>query len=146
MPEAPQKRGSRISLTSILIAVGTIAVVAAIILPPYLRSVFAERRKAEFEAHAQPVLDRLIEAERPYKEQHGKFWRGEHEVLADAETKQALGVDLSSAPQANFSIYPPDLEADPTLRVAAKGKGDKAGLTIECVYDSIAHTKTCKSV
>ena len=146
MTEAPKQPGSRLSLPSVLIAVATLAIVAAILLPPYLRGALAQRRSAAFAAQAQPTLDALIEAEGAYKEQKGKFWRDAHETLSAEATKQTLGVDLGGAPDCSFAIYPPDLEADPTLRIAAKGTGDAAGMTIECVYDSIAHTKSCKRI
>jgi Tfp pilus assembly protein PilE len=144
MTEASKQSTSRLSLSSVLIAVATLALVAAILLPPYLRGVLAERRSAAFAAQAQPTLDALIEAERAYKEQKGKFWRDAHETLSPEATKQTLGVDLGGAPDCSFAIYPPDLEADPTLRIAAKASREGAGMAIECVYDSIAHTKSCK--
>ena len=143
MTEAPKQPVSRFSLSSVLIAAATLAVVAGILLPPYLRGVAEKRRSEAFAARAQPTLDALVEKEGPYKEQNGKFWRDQHETLSAEATKQALGVDLGAA-NCRFAIYPPDLEADPTLRVAAKGSGEWEGMTIECVYDSIAHTKSCK--
>jgi hypothetical protein len=144
MTEAPKQSGSRFaSLSSVLIAAATLAVVAGILLPPYLRSTAEKRRTDAFVARAQPTLDALIEAERVYKEQNGKFWRDQHETLSAEATKQTLKVDLG-APDCSFAVYPPDLEADPTLRVAAKGSGEAAGKTLECVYDSIARTKSCK--
>jgi len=135
---------SKTALTSILIAVATLALIAAIIAPPYLRSRAESRRGEEFAAHVQPVLDALIEAERGYKEREGKFWRDKSDTLSPEATKQALGVELAVSPAFHFAIYPPDLVADPTLRVAAKGSGEAEGMMIECVYDAIAHTKSCK--
>ena len=132
------------SLTSILIALATLAVVAAIIVPPYLRSRSDRRRTESFVARVQPALDALIDAERTYKERQGKFWRDEHEDINAAAAKRALGVDLPAASDYRLAIYPADLEADPTLRTAAKGSGDAQGLTMECVYDSIQRTKSCK--
>ncbi len=135
---------SKTALTSILIAAATLALIAAIIAPPYLRGRSERRRSEAFAARVQPVLDALIEAERAYKEREGKFWRDKSGTLSPEATKQALGVDLAVSPTFHFAIYPPDLEADPTLRVAAKGSGEGEGLMIECVYDAIAHTKSCK--
>ena len=135
---------SKTALTSILIAAATLALIAAIIAPPYLRGRSERRRSEAFAARVQPVLDALIEAERAYKECEGKFWRDKSGTLSPEATKQALGVDLAVSPMFHFAIDPPDLEADPTLRVAAKGSGEGEGLMIECVYDAIAHTKSCK--
>jgi len=135
---------SKTALTSILIAVATLVLIAAIIAPPYLRARSESRRGEAFKASVQPVLDGLIEAERVYKEREGKFWRDKSDTLSPEATKQALGVDLGVAPGFRFAVYPPDLMADPTLRVAAKGSGEAEGLMIECVYDAIAHTKSCK--
>jgi type II secretory pathway pseudopilin PulG len=132
------------TLTSILIALSTLGVVAAIIVPPYLRSRREQHRIQAFVAGVQPALDALIAAEGKYKEREGKFWRDQHENIDPAAAKQALGVDLPTASDYQLAIYPADLAADPTLRVAAKGAGDAQGLTFECVYDSIAHTKSCK--
>jgi hypothetical protein len=135
---------SRTALTSLLIAVATLVLIGAIVAPPYFRA-RSERRKSEaFAARVQPVLDALIEAERAYKERQGKFWRDQHDALSPEATKQALGVDLGNAPGYHFAVYPADLEADPTLRVAAKGTGENEGLLVECVYDAIQHTKSCK--
>lgn len=145
MPEPSSQPESRAALSSILIAVAGVVIVAAIVAPPYLRARYESRRTEEFAARAQPFLDALIEAERGYKERHGGFWRDQNETLSAEATKQALGVDLSTAPPAyRFAIYPPDLVADPTLRVAAKGTAEVEGIKIECVYDAIAHTKSCK--
>lgn len=143
MTEAAQPKSQAV-LSSILIAVAGVVIVAAIILPPYWSSRRESRRVERFAARAQPILDALIEAERVYKERQGKFWRDQNEVLSAEAVKQALGVDLAAAADCRFAIYPPDLAADPTLRLAAKGTGEAEGISIECAYDAIAHTKTCK--
>jgi type II secretory pathway pseudopilin PulG len=135
---------SKSALTSILIAVATLGLIAAIIAPPYLRGRSESRRAEAFTARVQPVLDALIEAERAYKEREGKFWRDKSDTLSPQATKQALGIDLAVSPVYHVAVYPADLVADPTLRVAAKGSGEAEGLMIECVYDAIAHTKSCK--
>jgi len=135
---------SRTALTSLLIAAATLVLIGAIIAPSYLRARSEKRRSEAFTARVQPVLDALIEAERTYKERQGKFWRGQRDALSPEATKQALGVDLGSTPGYRFEIYPADLAADPTLRVAAKGSGENEGLLMECVYDAIEHTKSCK--
>jgi type II secretory pathway pseudopilin PulG len=135
---------SKSALTSILIAVATLGLIAAIIAPPYLRGRSESRRVEAFTARVQPVLDALIEAERAYKEREGKFWRDKSDTLSPQATKQALGIDLAVSPVYHVAVYPADLVADPTLRVAAKGSGEAEGLMIECVYDAIAHTKSCK--
>jgi len=142
MAEPTPQQGSRAALTAVLIALSSIAVFAAILVPPYLRDRSESRRAEELTAGAQPVLDALITAEAAYKEREGKFWRDKNQTLSAEATKQALGVDLSSAYR--FMVDPPDLVADPTLRVTAKGVGEAEGFTIECVYDSIARTKSCK--
>jgi len=144
MAEEPKQSTSRFaSLSSVLIAAATLAIVGGILLPPYLRSAAEKRTTEAFVSRAQPTLDALIEAERVYKEQNAKFWRDQHEILSAEATKQTLNVDLGS-PDCSFAVYPPDLEADPTLRIAAKGSGAAEGKTLECVYDSIARTKNCK--
>jgi hypothetical protein len=135
---------SRTALTSLLIAAATLVLIGAIVAPPYLRARSEKRRSEAFVAHVQPMLDALIEAERTYKEREGKFWRDQHDALSPEATKQALGVDLGNAAGYHFAVYPADLAADPTLRVAAKGTGENEGLLVECVYDSIQHTKSCK--
>ncbi len=135
---------SRTALTSLLIAAATLVLIGAIIAPSYLRARSEKRRSEAFTARVQPVLDALIEAERTYKERQGKFWRDQRDALSPEATKQALGVDLGSTPGYRFEIYPADLAADPTLRVAAKGSGENEGLLMECVYDAIEHTKSCK--
>jgi len=126
----------------VLIGLATVAVVIAIIVPPYLRDRAERRRREELTAGAQPTLDALITAEAAYKEREGKFWRDKDQALSPAATEKSLGVKLPSTYR--FMIDPPDLVADPTLRVAAKGIGPAEGFTIECVYDSIAKTKNCK--
>jgi Tfp pilus assembly protein PilE len=135
---------SRTALTSLLIAVATLALIAAIVAPSYLRARSERRRSEAFTTSVQPVLDALIEAERAYKEREGKFWRDHSDTLTPEATKQALGMDLPVAAGYHFAVYPADLAADPTLRVAAKGSGEAEGLMVECVYDAIAHTKSCK--
>ncbi|HSD10818.1 MAG TPA: hypothetical protein VLF14_07525, partial [Candidatus Binatia bacterium] len=89
---------SKTALTSILIAVATLVLVAAIVAPPYLRARSESRRSDAFVALVQPALDKLIEAERAYKEREGKFWRDKSDTLTPDATKQALGVDVGSAP------------------------------------------------
>jgi hypothetical protein len=135
---------SKTALTSILITVATLVLIGAIIAPPYLRARAEKQRSEAFVAHVQPVLDKLIEAERAYKEREGKFWRDKSDTLTPEATKQALAVDLGNTPGCHFAVYPADLVADPTLRVAAKGSGENDGLLVECVYDSIEHRKSCK--
>jgi len=142
MAEPTPQQGSRAALTAVLIALSSIAVFAAILVPPYLRDRSESRRAEELTAGAQPVLDALITAEAAYKEREGKFWRDKNQTLSAEATKQVLGVDLSAAYR--FMVDPPDLVADPTLRVTAKGVSEAEGFTIECVYDSIARTKSCK--
>lgn len=146
MTDSSPQPGSRAALPAILITLATLAVVAAIIVPPYWRARNEKRRVDGFAARAQPVLDALIEAERAYKERTGKFWRDRSDTLSPEATKQALSVDVTSAPGCRFAVYPADLTADPTLRVAAKGTAESEGLAIECVYDAIAHTKSCAKV
>jgi hypothetical protein len=131
-------------LTAILIGAATLVLVAVIVGLPFLRARSEKRRTDEFVARAQPVLDRLIEAERAYKERTGKFWRDQRDVLTPDATRQALNVDVASTANCRFEVYPADLEADPTLRVAAKGTGVSKGIAIECVYDAIARTKSCQ--
>jgi hypothetical protein len=135
---------SRAALTSLLIAAATLVLIGAIIAPPYFHARSERRRSEAFTARVQPVLDALIDAERTYKERQGKFWRDQRDALSPEATKQALGVDLGNTPGYRFQIYPADLVADPTLRVAAKGSGENEGLLMECVYDAIEHTKSCK--
>jgi hypothetical protein len=135
---------SKTALTSFLIALATIVLIAAIIAPPYLRARSERQRSEAFSARVQPVLDRLIDAERAHKEREGKFWRDQHDTLSPEATKQALGMDLGATPGYRVEVYPADLVADPTLRVAAKGTGENEGLLMECVYDAIQHTKSCK--
>ena len=135
---------SKTALTSILIAAATLLLVVAIVAPPYLRARSESRRSEAFAAGVQPTLDALIEAERGYKEREGKFWRDKSDARSPQATKLALGVDLVVSPAYHFAIYPPDLVADPTLRVAAKGSGDAEGLLVECVYDAIQRSKSCK--
>jgi hypothetical protein len=144
MAESTEQPKSKAALTALLIVVSGIAVFAAIVVPPYLRDRSERRRGEELAAAAQPTLDALITAEAAYKEREGKFWREKDQVLTPEATKQTLGVELPSAYR--FMVDPPDLVADPTLRVAAKGVGPAEGFTIECVYDSIAKTKSCKRV
>ncbi len=143
MSESSETPSSRTGLTAILIAVATLVVVAGIVAPPYLRARNEQRRVDEFTARAQPVLDALIEAERTYKERTGKFWRDRSDTLSGEATKQALNVDVANTPGCRFAVYPPDLAADPTLRVAAKGTGEWEGIAIECVYDAIEKKKNC---
>ena len=143
MSEPSEETSSRTALSAILIALATLAVVAGIVAPGYLRARKEKSRVAAFTARAQPVLDALIEAERAYKERTGKFWRDRSDTLSADATKQALNVDVASAPGCRFAAYPPDLEADPTLRVAAKGTGEWEGIAIECAYDAIEHKKNC---
>jgi hypothetical protein len=135
---------SKTALTSILIAVATIVLIGAIVAPPYLRARAEKQRSEAFVARVQPTLDKLIEAEQTYKEREGKFWRDKSDTLTPEATKQALGLDLGSSPAYHFAVYPPDLAADPTLRVAAKGTGENEGLLVECVYDAVQRTKSCK--
>lgn len=135
---------SRGWLTTLLILGGFLVIVGAIVGPIYWRAVYVSRRAETLAARARPVLDALIEAERGFKERNGKFWRDAKETLSAEATKNALAVDLTQAPGWEFAIYPPDLVADPTLRVAARGTGEAEGIVIECVYDSIAKTKHCK--
>jgi len=142
MSEAPSA-SSRTALTAVLIGAATLLLVAAIVGLPYLRSRSEKRRTEEFVARAQPVLNALIDAERAYKERTGKFWRDQRDALSKDATRQALNVDVTPIPDCRFEVYPADLEADPTLRVAAKGTGPSEGIVIECVYDAIAHTKSC---
>jgi hypothetical protein len=144
MSDAPPSASSRTALTAILIGGATLLLVAAIIGLPYLSARSENRRTVEFGARARPVLDRLIDAERAYKERTGKFWRDQRDALSPDATKQALNVDVASTPDCRFEVYPADLAADPTLRVAAKGTGPSEGIVIECVYDAIAHTKSCQ--
>jgi len=134
---------SRTAPTAILIGAATLLLVAAIVGLPYLHARKEKGRIDEFAARAQPVLDALIDAERAYKERTGKFWRDQRDALSHDATKQALNVDVTSTPDCRFEVYPADLAADPTLRVAAKGTGGSDGIVIECVYDAIAHTKSC---
>lgn len=132
------------ALTGVAIALATLVLIAAIILPSYLSRRAEERNAAAFAAAAQPVLDSLIEAESGQKTKNGKFWRDKTDDLTPEATKQALGVDVSTAANVTFAVFPPDLEADPTLRIEARGKGDWAGRSLLCVYDSIEHSKNCK--
>src|SRR5205823_9039407 len=125
---------SRTALTSLLIALATLVLVGAIIAPSYFRARSEKLRSEAFTASVQPVLNALIDAERTYKERQGKFWRDQRDALSPEATKQALGVDLGSTPGYHFEIYPADLAADPTLRVAARGSGENEGLLMECVY------------
>jgi len=143
MSESAEKPSSRSALSAILIALATLVVVAGILVPPYWRARNERRRVEAFTMAAQPVLDALIEAERAQKERTGKFWRDRSDTLSAEATKQALNVDVAGTPGVRFAVYPADLEADPTLRVAAKGMGDWDGIAIECAYDSIDHTKNC---
>jgi hypothetical protein len=135
---------SKTMLTAVLIAASTLILVAGIVLPPYLRSRSEQRQTAALTARAQPVLDAIITAEATYKEREGKFWRDEDQVLSADNTKKVLGVDIATASDFRFAIAPPDLVADPTLRIEAKATGADEGFTFGCVYDSIAHTKSCK--
>ncbi|MGH7857090.1 MAG: hypothetical protein ACREQY_07120 [Candidatus Binatia bacterium] len=144
MDDTSPPQGSRVSLSTILIIAGFVAIVVAIVAPMYLRTAYRSRKVDELAARAQPVLDALIEAERAYKEKHGTFWRDRHENLSAEATKEALGVDITAAPDYRLAVYPADLTADPTLRVAAKGIGEAQGIKIECVYDAIGRTKSCK--
>ena len=146
MSEAPRSASPLTALTAILIGAATLLLVAAIVGLPYLNARNEKRRTDEFAARARPVLDRLIDAERAYKERTGKFWRDQRDALSPEAAKQALNVDVASTPDCRFEVYPADLTADPTLRVAAKGTGASAGIVIECVYDAIAHTKSCQGV
>jgi hypothetical protein len=143
MSESPETPSSRTALSAVLIAIATLVVVAGIVAPPYLRARNEQRRVDEFTARAQPVLDALIEAERAYKERTGKFWRDRSDTLSAEATKQALDVDVANTPDCRFAVYPPDLAADPTLRVAAKGTGQWEGIAIECAYDAIEKKKNC---
>jgi hypothetical protein len=144
MSETTEQPSSRTSLTAVLIAVATLSLVAALIAPGYLRTRSEKRRVEEFTARAQPVLDALIEAERGYKERTGKFWRDRSDTLSADATKEALNVDVAATSGVRFAVYPPDLAADPTVRVAAKGTGEWEGIGIECTYDAVGKTKSCK--
>lgn len=143
MSESSEQPSSRSALSAILIAIATLVVVVGILGPPYWRARNERRRLDAFAAAAQPVLDALIEAERAHKERTGKFWRDRSDTLSAEATKQALNLDVAATPGVRFAVYPADLEADPTLRVAAKGTGEWEGIAIECTYDSIDHTKNC---
>jgi type II secretory pathway pseudopilin PulG len=143
MNESHETPSSRTALSAVLIAIATLVVVVGIVAPPYLRARNEQRRIDEFTAQAQPVLDALIEAERAYKERTGKFWRDRSDTLSAEATKQALNVDVANTPGCRFAVYPPDLAADPTLRVAAKGAGQWEGIAIECAYDAIEKKKNC---
>jgi hypothetical protein len=136
---------SKTMLTAVLIAASTVALVLAIVLPPYLRARSERRQTAEFTAKAEPLLDAIIDAEAKYKQREGKFWRDQDQVLSADNTKKTLGVDITTAPGLTFAIAPPDLAADPTLRIEAKTTAG-APLTRACVYDSIEHSKNCKNV
>jgi hypothetical protein len=144
MSEPSEQPTSRTALTAVLIAVATLALVAGLLAPGYLRERNEKRRVQEFTAHAQPVLDALIEAERAYKERTGKFWRDRSDTLSAEATKQALNVDVANTPGCRFAVYPADLAADPTLRVAATGTGEWEGIAIECAYDAIEKKKNCR--
>src|SRR5262249_49575218 len=120
MNEASES-SSRTALTAILIGAATLVLVAAIVGLPYLHARKEKGRIDEFAARAQPVLDALIDAERAYKERTGKFWRDQKDALSHDATMQALNVDVTSIVDCRFEVYPADLAADPTLRVAAKG-------------------------
>jgi hypothetical protein len=141
----PTSASSKTTLTAVLIGASTLLLVAAIVLPSYLRSRSEQRETAEFTAKAEPVLDAIIDAEAKYKQREGKFWRDQEQVLSADNTKKVLGVDITAASGLTFAIAPPDLVADPTLRIEAKTTGGTA-LTRACVYDSIEHTKNCKNV
>jgi hypothetical protein len=144
MTEPKAESGSKALLSGVLIALSGFVVFAAIIVPPYLRKRSEIRWGEALVARAQPVLDALITAEAAYKEREGKFWRDKNQTLAAEATKQSLGVDISKEPALRFAIDPPDLVADPTLRIDVKGTGEAEGFAIQCVYDSIQRTKTCK--
>ena len=135
---------SRNTLTAIFIAVGTIALMAGIVVPPYLSARAEKARTADLTERATPTLEALITAEGAYKEREGKFWRDKEQVISAEGAKQALNVDISPATGLRFAIAPPDLVADPTLRLEAQGTGENEGFIIACVYDSISKTKGCK--
>jgi hypothetical protein len=143
-PESPSVF-SKTTLTAVLIAASTLILVVAIVLPPYLRARSEQRQTAEFTAKAEPLLDAIIAAEAKYKEREGKFWRDQEQVLSAENTKKVLGVDITTAPGLTFAIAPPDLEADPTLRIEAKTTAGMP-LTRACVYDAIERSKNCKNV
>jgi len=90
------------------------------------------------------VLDAIITAEAAYKEREGKFWRDQEQAVSAEAAKQALGVDIAPAAGLRFAIAPPDLVADPTLRIEAVATGEGEEFTLACVYDSIEHSKSCK--
>jgi hypothetical protein len=135
---------SKTMLTAVLIGASTLILVAAIVVPPYLRDRSERRQAADLTARAQPVLDAIITAEATYKEREGKFWRDQDQVLSAENTKKVLAVDIGTGSDFHFAIAPPDLVADPTLRIEANATGAGEGFTLTCVYDSIAHTKNCK--
>ena len=146
MAEAGSRSSSKNVLTVILIAASTLILCAAIVLWPYLRRRSERQRAAELTARAQPILDAMIAAEIPIKTRDGKFWRDNEQAISAEGAKQTLNVDIATAPGFRFSIDPPDLAADPTLRIEAQGTGDAEGFVLACVYDSIAKTKNCKIV
>jgi hypothetical protein len=142
--EPSPEKSSKAAQTAILIGASGVVLFAAILLPPYLRHRSESRRTADFVAAAQPTIDALIDAEAKYKQREGKFWRDRGQTLSAEGTKQALGVELPA--NVRFEVYPPDLVADPTLRIAAAGTGAADGLRLECLYDSIQKSKSCKQL
>jgi len=134
---------SKTLLTAILIMASTVILIVGILLPPYLRARSERHARAAFTARAQPVLDAIITAEAAYKEREGKFWRDRDQTISADGTKQALGVDIAPAAGLRLSIAPPDLVADPTLRIEATTTEGET-LTLGCVYDSIERAKNCK--
>jgi hypothetical protein len=67
-------------------------------------------------------------------------------VAAQAAQRQVVQQEVATRPGLPDALegQPIAVEADPTLRVAAKGSGENEGLLVECVYDAIQRTKSCK--
>jgi hypothetical protein len=124
------------------LASGIVALTFAAI--PALVPTLGCREKVDHGKPADVVLENLIAAEKKWKKEKGKFWRDQQQTVSPEAAKQALGVDLSGAPDFAFMIDPADLAMDPTLRLSAVGKGDASAVRIDCVYDAIGDTKQCK--
>ncbi len=138
-----ESKSNTAAITAGLIVASTVLLLGGILIPPYLRDRASRQLIAERTALAMPVLDAIVAGEAKIKETQGKFWRDKSQEIS-AEGAKALGVELSAAPGFRFAIAPPDLDADPTLRIEAKTGDPGSEFVLKCVYDSISKSKNCK--
>lgn len=138
-------REAGVSMIAIVSGILTVAVFVGIATPFVLRH-FAEQRRAEMAASCERTLHALMDAEAAYKKEHGKFWRpeGGGENITREAAKSVLGVEIPQESDCRFEVYPPDLVADPAVRVGAHGSGEFPDLTIECVHDALSAVRTCE--